>query len=62
MLDPDYSFSCPHCGAGLTIVLDRSGGSRQRFVQDCETCCKPIQIEVRFEGEEISEFSAEPAE
>ena len=58
MIEEDYSFSCPHCGADLNVRLEVSGGRAQQFVQDCEVCCRPIQIEVRFEGEEISYFSA----
>jgi transcription elongation factor Elf1 len=58
MIEEDYFFSCPHCGVDLSTRLDKSGGSRQRFVQDCETCCRPIHIEVRFEGEEVVHFSA----
>ncbi len=59
MIEQDYSFSCPYCGVELSVRLDASGGRRQQFVQDCETCCKPIQIEVRFDGKEVTYFSAD---
>ena len=62
LIEQDYPFSCPHCGVPLSARLDPSGGRRQQFIQDCEVCCRPIQIRVRFEGEEAADFSAEAAE
>lgn len=62
MIEQDYSFSCPHCGVELSVCLDPSSGRGQNFIQDCEVCCRPIQITVRFEGEEIVWFSSESAD
>ena len=62
MIEEDYSFSCPHCGVELSVRLDQTGGREQQFVQDCEICCRPIQIEVRFEGEDVVRFSAVASE
>lgn len=62
MIESDYAFSCPHCGVELTVRLDSSGGRKQQFIQDCEVCCRPIQIEVRFEGEEVADFTAAASE
>lgn len=62
MIDVDYSFSCPHCGEELTLRLDASGGRKQKFIQDCEICCRPIQIEVHFAEGDVEFFSAESAD
>lgn len=62
MIEQDHSFTCPHCGVELSVRLDTSGGQKQEFVQDCEICCRPIQFEVRFEGNEVTHFSAGPGE
>ena len=62
MLESDYEFNCPHCGAALSIRLDGTGGKRQAFVHDCETCCRPIHITVTLEEGEVSDFRAEPSE
>ena len=59
MIEPDYPFGCPYCAAGNSVRLDVSGGSDQSFVQDCTICCRPIQITVQFEKDQIAEFSAE---
>ncbi len=59
VIEQDHTFLCPYCGEDLSARLDPSGGRRQKFVQDCEVCCKPIQIEVHFAGDEVTFFSAE---
>lgn len=59
MIEQDYEFSCPYCGVNLSIRLEPCGGKRQKFVQDCEVCCRPIQIEVQFDQGEILSFSAQ---
>ena len=59
MVENDSEFSCPYCGAGQTIRLDASGGSKQQFVSDCEVCCQPVLICVEFDGESLTSFSAE---
>ncbi len=38
------------------MALDLTGGSRQRFVIDCETCCSPIVIRLRLSGDAIEEL------
>ena len=62
MIEQDYSFECPYCGEDLNARVEAGAGRKQDFVQDCEVCCKPIQIHVEFKGNEIVEFSAVPEE
>jgi hypothetical protein len=62
LIEQDYPFSCPHCGVELSARLDPSGGLRQQFIQDCEICCRPIQIFVRFQDGNVEEFSVEADE
>lgn len=62
MIEQDYSFACPHCGDAMSARIDATGGKRQSFIQDCETCCRPIQITVEIEGGEVTSFSAEATE
>jgi len=60
MIEQDYAFECPHCGDAMSTRIDASGGKHQQFIQDCETCCKPIQITVGLEADEVVSFSVEP--
>lgn len=62
MIEQDYPFECPYCGEELSARIDASGGRKQDYVQDCEVCCKPIQIHVELKGDEVAEFSAVPEE
>jgi len=39
------------------MVLDLSV-SEQRYVEDCEVCCRPIEISYRTDAAEITEFRA----
>jgi len=40
---------CPYCGESVELILDPSGGPAQEYVEDCEVCCRPWQVRVRFE-------------
>jgi len=51
-------FDCPHCGEVFSVLLDLSVPN-QEYIEDCEVCCRPIEIsyqinadgEIGFEGE-----------
>lgn len=55
-LEENFNFICPYCSAENSMALDLTGGSRQRFVIDCETCCSPIVIRLRLSGDAIEEL------
>ena len=42
------SYICPTCGEQIVVPLDPSGGSDQRYVEDCPFCCNPNVIHVEF--------------
>jgi len=42
-------FHCPYCGSPNFLTIDYSGRNKQEFANDCETCCKPILINVTVE-------------
>lgn len=44
--------SCPYCGEENSILIDETGGSLQRYVEDCQVCCQPWDVTVRV-GSEI---------
>ena len=45
----EHFFDCPYCGERISMVLDLSAGP-QIYIEDCEVCCRPIEI--RFQGKE----------
>ncbi len=50
-------FTCPYCGEKISMVLDLSAGS-QSYVEDCEVCCNPIEINYEVENGKVSSFQA----
>ena len=40
--------TCPYCGETTSISVDPGGGTFQQYVEDCEVCCNPWQVNVRF--------------
>jgi len=53
----EYFFTCPYCWQEISMVLDVSE-RHQTYVEDCEVCCKPIEVEYSLQDETISEFEA----
>jgi len=43
------------------MVLDLSVG-RQTYIEDCEVCCKPIEISFTVEDDELASFYAKTLE
>ena len=50
-------FTCPHCGERISMLLDLSSGY-QRYIEDCEVCCNPIEISYQAEEGRIVSFQA----
>ncbi|NIQ55969.1 MAG: CPXCG motif-containing cysteine-rich protein [Gammaproteobacteria bacterium] len=40
---------CPYCGEEVELALDPGGGSPQRYVEDCEVCCRPWRVTVTWD-------------
>ncbi len=46
------TFLCPYCGQRNDVAIDPGGGADQRWVTDCEVCCRPIVVRVHMEENE----------
>lgn len=53
-------YTCPYCFQVLEAVVDPSQGASQRYVEDCEVCCRPCTLVVRITDGQ-PEVDAEPA-
>ena len=60
-MEIEYFFTCPYCWQRISMLLDLSV-SQQQYIEDCEVCCNPIEIQYSVEGEEIVAFGAEGIE
>ncbi len=38
---------CPYCGEFIDVYVDPSV-SHQRYIEDCQVCCRPITLVVSF--------------
>jgi transcription elongation factor Elf1 len=57
-LEMERKFRCPHCGERVSMLLDLSEDGSHTYVEDCEVCCKPIQIAFEAAGGELVTFGA----
>ena len=45
-LEQTVELGCPYCGEVFTTFIDTSQGSFST-IEDCQICCRPMQIDVR---------------
>jgi cysteine-rich CPXCG protein len=48
----ETGFQCAGCGEWNQTTVDESAGRRQSYVEDCQVCCKPNILNVRFDAGE----------
>lgn len=51
----EHFFQCPFCWEEISMLLDPSV-SEQNYVEDCEICCNPIEVRVKFENQALTLF------
>ena len=39
----EHFFYCPSCGENISILIDLNFNN-QFYIEDCEVCCRPIEI------------------
>ncbi len=46
----EKTISCPYCDEAITVLVDDSV-PEQRYVEDCEVCCRPIVMDVSVDSD-----------
>lgn len=46
---PSFQIQCPYCGESIEVLVDDSAGA-QRYIEDCQVCCRPISIAVSVDA------------
>lgn len=59
--EDEHFFTCPYCWQRISVVLDLSI-DEQVYIEDCEVCCRPMQISYAAEEFKLISFSAESME
>jgi hypothetical protein len=56
-LDTTVEIDCPYCGERIELLIDCSAGS-QEYVEDCQVCCRPMEVRVRVKAQGIPAVEA----
>ncbi|WP_200976266.1 CPXCG motif-containing cysteine-rich protein [Echinicola sp. 20G] len=59
MLTQEYHFTCPYCFSPISMILDLSV-SPQKYIEDCEVCCQPIEVDFEAREGEITNITTRP--
>lgn len=44
----EAAYQCAGCGQWNDTFVDESAGRIQQYVEDCQVCCKPNLLDVRW--------------
>jgi hypothetical protein len=57
----EHFFICPYCWERISMILD-SSEENSDYIEDCEVCCRPIELEFKFRGDNLAMFDAKQME
>lgn len=47
----EEAIDCPFCAENLTVLIDLSVES-QSYIEDCQVCCRPMQLSYAVTGQD----------
>jgi len=53
---PSVEVHCPYCGEPIELLVDESAGD-QRYIEDCQVCCRPIVVAVNIDEDGAADVS-----
>ena len=53
----EVEIGCPYCGERITLLIDGSAGA-QEYIEDCQVCCRPINLNVTVDEEGLPQVEA----
>ncbi|HLS31941.1 MAG TPA: CPXCG motif-containing cysteine-rich protein [Flavobacteriaceae bacterium] len=51
-----HNFNCPYCWQEISVLIDTSI-DEQHYIEDCENCCNPIEINLKIRNKQLVNFS-----
>ena len=57
----EHYFDCPHCWENQLKLIDTSI-TNQSFIEDCETCCNPLEFHINVRNNVIESFNVNSIE
>jgi len=61
MEEVEKKFKCPYCFEKISMILDVSIDGSQSYIEDCEVCCRPIQVNFSVENYKLVAFQSQGA-
>lgn len=61
MEETEKFFTCPFCRERISMIIDLSVEGEQTYVEDCEVCCRPIQLLFEIREGRLRGFRAHEA-
>ena len=55
-METEKFFKCPYCLQKISMLLDLSEDGEQQYIEDCEVCCNPIEIQYMCQQGHLREF------
>lgn len=52
MLTETQHLYCPYCGEKIEILVDVSIDA-QSYIEDCSVCCRPIELSVTLDQDDV---------
>ena len=46
----EAGYQCAGCFEWVETMVDESGGTKQQYVEDCQVCCQPNVLTVRWDA------------
>ncbi len=53
----ELNITCPYCLQAISVLIDTGVYEHTTLVDDCEVCCRPIEISYSVEDGVISSYS-----
>lgn len=44
------SYICAYCGETNHTFVDPSQGTTQRYIEDCQVCCRPNELHISYDN------------
>lgn len=58
----EINIQCPYCLQAITILLDTGVFEYTTIIEDCEVCCRPIEVSYDVQDGVVSSFSYDSIE
>jgi len=57
----EHFFTCPYCWQRISMILDSSEEDND-YIEDCEVCCRPIELIFKLSSDRLINFEAKRME